>query len=178
MKLLFKQTGLNSKQTKENNAQQSKAIKGITEQAEKIQERKNAGAKLTKTDRDLLKTARQTIDAYNDKNKAAKDSVDSTDLANQSEEELANSVKDADKAYANSVKSVNDMSDSFNTLNDAINEYNSTGSMSFDTLNKFLSLDSEYLQLLDLENGKLSLNKDKAVELANAKIDEAESSAY
>ena len=177
-KSLNSQTGLNSKQVQANTALQAKAIKNIITQAEKIQERKDAGVKLTETDKKLLHVAKDTITAYNKKNKVSADSAKATDLANQSEDELAESVKDADKAYTDAISSVNGMSDSFTTLNDAIDEYNSTGSMSFDTLNKFLSLSPEYLQVLDLENGKLSLNKDKAIELANAKIDEAESSAY
>lgn len=177
-KSLNSQTGLNSKQSQANLVLQAKAIKNITAQTEKIQERKDAGVKLTETDKKLLSVAKNTITAYNKKNKASADFAKTTDLVNQSEDELAESVKDADSAYTDAISSVNGMSDSFITLNDAIDEYNSTGSMSFDTLNKFLSLSPEYLQVLDLENGKLSLNKDKAIELANAKIDEAESSAY
>lgn len=92
-------------------------------------------------------------------------------------DENASTEEDVAKAYDNAVSSISSMSDQFGTLNDAVSEYNSTGALSLDTISDLLAMDSEYLSLLQMENGQMSLNQDGALALANAKIDDAEATA-
>lgn len=92
-------------------------------------------------------------------------------------DELNDQLEEAQKQYDASLKSVSSMDKEFGALNDAIAEYNSTGALSLDTISDLLALDSDYLSLLNFENGQMSLNKDGALALANAKIDLAESDA-
>lgn len=89
----------------------------------------------------------------------------------------ASAVEDAEKAYQNATKAISSMSDEFGTLNNAVSEYNSTGGLSLDTISDLLSLDNEYLSLLQLENGQMSVNTDMANSLVNAKINMAEATA-
>lgn len=81
------------------------------------------------------------------------------------------------QAYKDSLSDLSSVGKSFISLNDAISEYNSSGEFTLDTLDSLLALGDDYLSLLQFENGQLSLNKDGAIALANAKIDEAEASA-
>lgn len=92
-------------------------------------------------------------------------------------EKKTKQATDALQTYNNVLSELSSMSDSFTTLNDAMSEYNSSGEFTLDTLDNLLALGNDYLSLLQFENGQLSLNKDGAIALANAKIDEAESSA-
>lgn len=88
------------------------------------------------------------------------------------------SAEEASQAYQNSISTLSSMESNFQTLNGAIKEYNSNNGLTLDTLSQLLSMDDEYLSLLEIENGQMSLNQEGALALANAKIDEAEASAY
>lgn len=92
-------------------------------------------------------------------------------------EKKTNQATEALQAYKDALSELSSMGKSFTTLNDAISEYNSSGEFTLDTLDNLLALGDDYLSLLQFENGQLTLNKDGALALANAKIDDAEASA-
>jgi TP901 family phage tail tape measure protein len=64
---------------------------------------------------------------------------------------------------SDSIKSLNEeidnMQSAYGTLTSAIDEYNSSGSLSMETLQSLLALDGDYLNSLELVNGKLQINK-------------------
>lgn len=124
----------------------------------------------------------QTAEAYGLTAEAVKAYMEANDVTDITEacEALSQNAQDAEevaKAYEDAINAVNGMEGAFKTLNDAVNEYNSTGELSLDTISDILSLDSEYLALLNMENGQMSINKDGAIALANAKINEAKAKA-
>lgn len=114
--------------------------------------------------------------AFNAKQELNKETKEEIDGLSESVQALED-TKTALEEYNDALSDLSSMDDAFTTLNDAISEYNSSGEFTLDTLDKLLSLGDEYLALLEFENGQVSLNKDGAIALANAKIDEAEASA-
>ena len=65
----------------------------------------------------------------------------------------------------------------YNSLSDAIEQYNNTGYLTLDSLQAILSLEPEYLSLLQMENGQLSINQAAAEAMVKAKLAEAEANA-
>jgi len=131
------------------------------------------------TQNDVLE---QTAEAYGltaEQVKAYMEANDITDITEACEAlaTQAENAEDVADAYDDSISAVGSMSSEFGTLNDAINEYNSTGALSLDTISDLLALDNDYLSLLQMENGQMSLNAQGAEALANAKIDDAEAMA-
>lgn len=68
--------------------------------------------------------------------------------------------------------------ESYKTLSSAVEEYNSAEGITIDTLQSLLALDPEYLSMLDMENGKLVLNKQALMDKATAQINEARAMVY
>ena len=140
---------------------------------------------------ETVSAEQDVLNAWTDSNKGArgvtsalKEQGDTAVLTEQDIEGLsegldenAGSAEDVAKAYDSAVNSISSMSDEFGTLNNAVSEYNSTGGLSLDTISDLLSLDNEYLSLLQLENGQMSVNTDMANSLVNAKINMAEATA-
>lgn len=81
-------------------------------------------------------------------------------------------------AYQEKIDSLNTSLDNiqgaYNTLSSVVKEYNSTGYLTLDTLQSLLELNPEYLTMLQMENGQLSINKNAAIQLVKAKLAEAE----
>ena len=75
-------------------------------------------------------------------------------------------------------KTVDELQTKYSTLKGIIDEYNETGYISVDSLQSLLEKGWSYLQYLDVENGKLSLNISALQAEASAKLDEAEATAY
>src|SRR5574344_732890 len=132
-----------------------------------------ANKELKDSNQKIIDSAKEVAGAYGENSGIIEDFTSKeSDL-----EKETNQAKEALEAYKDALSELSSMSDSFTTLNDAIAEYNSSGEFTLDTLSKLLALGDNYLSLLQFENGQLSLNKDGAIALANAKIDEAEASA-
>lgn len=74
-------------------------------------------------------------------------------------------------------KSIDSIQGAYSTLSDAINEYNTNGFLTLDTLQAILSLEPEYLALLQFENGQMTLNKELMMQMVQAKLNEAEATA-
>lgn len=90
--------------------------------------------------------------------------TESTDEANSSNSSFSTSISET-------TEQLSEMEDAYSTLSSAVEEYNENGSISAETLNELMALDSDYINLLELQNGKLVLNKqrlnEKAQELKN-----------
>lgn len=87
-------------------------------------------------------------------------------------------TQDYVEAFDEAVDRVGALDGEFSSLSSAIAEYNSNGQFSISTIDSLLSLGTEYLSLLEFENGQLVLNEQGLINLANARIDDAEAKAY
>lgn len=89
-----------------------------------------------------------------------------------------NDIAVAAQAAALSIEDANDAIDSlqsaYTSLSGAVEEYNTKGYLTLDTLQSLLELEPEYLACLQTENGQLVLNKNAMIDLAYARIDDAE----
>ena len=72
--------------------------------------------------------------------------------------QAANNAADMASAYQDAVSSLDAVSSAYDTLTSAVDQYNEYGSISYDTLENLMGLDSEYLNMLEMKNGKLVLN--------------------
>ena len=83
--------------------------------------------------------------------------------------------------YQEEIEGINDaldnMQSAYSTLSDVVKEYNNAGYLTMDTLQALLELDPQYLAMLQMENGLLTINKEKAIEMVNAKLAEAKATA-
>lgn len=89
-------------------------------------------------------------------------------------------IKEQEKAvqrYTENLEKYNDsidkIQDSYSKLQGAIDEYNEYGNLSIDTLQELLSLDSEYLSMLEYQNGQLYINSDAKAALVDKLREEA-----
>lgn len=71
------------------------------------------------------------------------------------------------------VTGLSNFSSAYQTVMSAIDQYNEDGMMTISTITSLLSLEPQYLALLDIENGKLKINEEAVRELTNARIDDA-----
>lgn len=90
---------------------------------------------------------------------------------------LSNSITETYKVEQG-LKSLNTQIDSLQnayiSLNDIVTAYNANGYLTFDQLQSLLELSPQYLSCLDIENGKLRLNQEAIMEMANLRLNEAE----
>lgn len=77
-------------------------------------------------------------------------------------------ITETSKAIEELNKLVDTFQSSYKTLTDVIAEYNETGYMTADMLQSILSLEPEYIQLLDNKNGQLSINEERLQDLISA----------
>lgn len=97
----------------------------------------------------------------------ASDAVDATERLSEATSELNNALD-----------ALNGMASAYDTLSNAVNEYNATGQFSISTLADLTALGSDYISLLEIENGQMSISEQGLRNLANAYIDDAEAKAY
>jgi len=95
---------------------------------------------------------------------AEEDAIDETTELVDSASELSDLLKDVSSSYS--------------TLTSAIDEYNSSNGYSFDTMEKLLSIDSSYLDMLQYENGQVSLNEEALRSKIQAQVDESKQIVY
>ena len=88
------------------------------------------------------------------------------------------SVEDATKNLESALSDLTNMASAYDTLSNAVNEYNANGSLTLETLSNLTALGSDYISLLEVENGQMSINEQGLANLANSYIDEAEAKAY
>lgn len=106
-------------------------------------------------------TANSEIDSMTD---AEEEATDATDKLVDSANELSDLLKDTGSSYS--------------TLVSAIEEYNNSNGYSFETMEKLLSLDANYLDMLQYENGQLTINEEALRGKIQAQVDEAKQIVY
>ena len=85
---------------------------------------------------------------------------------------------DAQKELESSMSSLTNMASNYDLLTKAMNEYNNGGAITLDTLSKLTALGSDWVGLLEVENGQMSISEQGLKNLANAYINDAEAKAY
>lgn len=103
--------------------------------------------------------------------------VEATDKQSESQNTLSEATRNAQEQEDKARQALNDMSSDIDTyqesmdkMKSAVDEYNESGYLSIDNLQSLLSLDSSYLSMLDMENGKLVLNTQAMDTMINALI--------
>lgn len=96
-------------------------------------------------------------------------SDDASDAINNQSEIIRRYSSDIEK-YSDNIDKIQD---SYSKLQGAIDEYNEYGNLSIDTLQELLSLDSEYLSMLEYQNGQLYINSDAKAALVDKLREEA-----
>lgn len=86
------------------------------------------------------------------------ENIDSTEEAVESNEKLSDSVEQTKEKLKSYSEELDSIQEAYETLEDAVTEYNENGYVTLDTLQALLELDAQYLSLLDLKNGKLSIS--------------------
>lgn len=76
--------------------------------------------------------------------------------------------------YHEALSALSSLDSAYDTLSGAVDEYNKSGVLSLGTIDQLLSLGSEYLSLLQLEDGQMSINEAGVQALRRAKIEQAE----
>ena len=84
-------------------------------------------------------------------------------------DDTLNTAELAAAAFKDTQDQVNEFASSMEALNGVVSEYNETGIMTTEMLNSLLGLSSEYLALLDVTSGGLSVNKDATDDLIDSK---------
>lgn len=72
------------------------------------------------------------------------------------------------------MKAIDSLQSSYKSCSSAVEEYNKYGYLSTDTMQSLLQMDTEYLNCLDLKDGKLQINKQRYAELLAAQYAQTE----
>ena len=75
------------------------------------------------------------------------------------------------------MKAIDSLQSSYKSCSSAVEEYNKYGYLSTDTMQSLLQMDIEYLNCLDLKDGKLQINKQRYAELLAAQYAQTEMEA-
>ena len=97
-----------------------------------------------------------------------------TENAIDATKQFADAQKELDSAMSN----LTSMASNYDVLTKAMNEYNNGGAITLDTLSKLTALGSDWVGLLEVENGQMSISEQGLKNLANAYINDAEAKAY
>ena len=98
--------------------------------------------------------------------------------ASESTTEWAEAFEEQKERMSNVSSEIDDIQSAYKSLTSIMEDYNETGVLTMDNLQSILSMDTEYLAALQIENGQMSLNEEVLKQLALTKLDEAEATAY
>ena len=107
-----------------------------------------------------------------------KESTEAQEEQNRATSEAIKRKKESADAYKELIDGFSDIQSSYDTLSTAMNEYNENGTYSLDTVSKLLSLDSEYLSMLQLVNGQMTINEEAIRNKVIAQAEEAKQEIY
>lgn len=88
-----------------------------------------------------------------------------------------NSIWEASTAFDQLSEEIDSIQSAYDVLSDAVTQYNENGYLTLDNLQALLSLEPEYLALLQMENGQLSINQSALETMIQAKLAEAKATA-
>ena len=128
------------------------------------------------------KTAADTIANIIKNNKALEKELNDIDLTSQDAIDYFTKIGSEAKASATYVvtewekasEAIDSVQDAYSTLTDVVKQYNSTGYLTLDNIQALLSLEPEYLAILQMENGQLSINQQAMETLLQTQLAKAE----
>ena len=88
-------------------------------------------------------------------------------------DDYAAALEMANKNVKEHKENLSTLSNSYNSLTDIVDSYNKTGKFSIDNVLTLMSLEPEYLALLQWENGQLQINEEALKNTAIAKLNDA-----
>ena len=89
-------------------------------------------------------------------------------------EEVKQETLSAAVAFDEVSGKIDNIQNAYSTLTDVVEQYNSTGYLTLDNLQALLSLEPEYLAVLQMENGQLSINQQAMEAMLQAQLAKAE----
>lgn len=116
-----------------------------------------------------VEIAEERIKLYGDSEEEWAENIANAKKQLDNATEAVNNFSNAMDSFGSKIDEINSKMDSFQsaykTLESTIEEYNKTGILTADMMQDLLKLDPQYLEMLELKNGKLELNKEKVDEL-------------
>lgn len=110
------------------------------------------------TDEDIEKIE-NGIDVLNGQTEATIEYIDAVGGLTEAQKDMQDNLIYTDETLQKINEDIDNTQSAYATLTSAVDEYNSSGGISMDTLQQLLSLDGEYLNSLELVNGKLQISK-------------------
>lgn len=98
--------------------------------------------------------------------------AESINKVDEAKNQYLTTLREEESETASLNKQLDEMQEGMNTLKNAVDEYNSNGYISLDTLQSLLSLNSDYLSLLEMQDGQLILNTESIDNMANALVNQ------
>jgi len=95
------------------------------------------------------------------------DMIDNSETITEKTEETTETFEEAKEKLKEYNEEIDNLQEAYSTLETAVEEYNENGYVTLDTLQALLDLDSQYLALLDLKNGKLSIGSEQTQNYAD-----------
>lgn len=98
------------------------------------------------------------------------------EFAARGSEAILSILQETSDTFEEISENMDKIQDSYSTLSNAVEQYNSAGFLTLDNLQSLLSLEPEYLALLQMENGQLTINQAGYEALIQTKLAEAKAS--
>ena len=98
------------------------------------------------------------------------------EFASRGSEAIISILESTASTFEEISDNIDNIQDSYTTLSNAVEQYNSSGYLTLDNLQSLLSLEPEYLALLQMENGQLTINQAGYESLIQTKLAEAKAS--
>lgn len=98
------------------------------------------------------------------------------EFASRGSEAILSILEATSDTFEEISENMDKIQDSYSTLSNAVEQYNSAGFLTLDNLQSLLSLEPEYLALLQMENGQLTINQAGYEALVQTKLAEAKAS--
>lgn len=99
------------------------------------------------------------IDVLSEETEATQNYIDAVGGLTEAQKDMQDNLIYTDEKLQKINEDIDNTQSAYATLTSAVDEYNSSGGISMDTLQQLLSLDGEYLNSLELVNGKLQISK-------------------
>lgn len=98
------------------------------------------------------------------------------EFASRGSEAIIKILEETSDTFEEISENMDKIQSSYSTLSNAVEQYNSAGFLTLDNLQSLLSLEPEYLALLQMENGQLTINREGYIALVQTKLAEAKAS--
>lgn len=119
----------------------------------------------------LIERINGTTEAADNANDSIVESSETAFNASVSVDKLDESIKTLNSDFDNLSNKVDGFQSAYSTVQKVIEEYNETGILTADMLQTIMGLEPEYIEMLNVEGGSISLNEEKVQELMQTNED-------